>query len=162
MLYVSRAPWSIYEVLARFFQLHRIPVGPILFLREWGLTLQRPWPRRAIDHKRDLIRGMLDRYEGLPFILVGDSGQHDPEIYARIVEENPGRVLAVYIRDVDPAEARRDEVRRLARRLEEAGSPLILAADSAAMAEHAAREGYIDAEALGEVVGGGVDALTRS
>src|SRR5690606_18750050 len=46
MLYVSRGPWSIYEVLEAFFRLHRIPEGPVLFLREWGLTLQRPLPRR--------------------------------------------------------------------------------------------------------------------
>ena len=36
MLYVSRAPWAIYGVLDRFFNLHGIPVGPILFLRDWG------------------------------------------------------------------------------------------------------------------------------
>ena len=54
MLFVSRGPWSIYEVLERFFRLHRIPVGPILFLREWGLTLQRPLPRRAEDFSPNL------------------------------------------------------------------------------------------------------------
>ena len=36
MLYVSRAPWGIYEILQEFFCRHDIPVGPILFLREWG------------------------------------------------------------------------------------------------------------------------------
>ena len=40
MLYVSRAPWGIYEILEEFFQRHEIPVGPILFLREWGLELE--------------------------------------------------------------------------------------------------------------------------
>lgn len=47
MLYVSRGPWSIYEMLDEFFRLHAIPVGPLLFLREWGLTLRSPLPRRA-------------------------------------------------------------------------------------------------------------------
>jgi Uncharacterized conserved protein (DUF2183) len=36
MFFVSRAPWGIYEVLEEFFDQHGIPVGPILFLREWG------------------------------------------------------------------------------------------------------------------------------
>ena len=151
MLYVSRGPWSIYEVLERFFRLHRIPVGPILFLREWGLTLQRPLPRRAEDHKRDLILAMLRRYDELPFILIGDSGQHDPETYARIVEEHPGRVLAVYIRNVDPDEAREGEIDELARRTSEAGCPLVLASDSLAMARHAASAGWIPADAVADV-----------
>ena len=36
----------------------------------------------------------------MPFVLIGDSGQHDPEVYRRIVERFGERVLAVYIRDV--------------------------------------------------------------
>lgn len=151
MLYVSRGPWSIYEVLERFFRLHRIPVGPILFLREWGMTLQRPWPRRAVDHKRTLIRTMLRRYDDLPFILVGDSGQHDPEIYARIVEENPARVLAVYIRNVGADDARDGEIAELARRTGEAGCPLVLADDTRAFAAHAAAHGWIPSGAEGQV-----------
>ena len=137
MLYVSRAPWSIYEVLEAFFRLKGIPEGPVLFLREWGFTLQRPLPRKAKDHKRDLIDQMLLRYRDLPFVLIGDSGQHDPEIYAGIVREHPRRVAAVYIRDVDDNAARAEEIRALGREMAEAGSPLLLTADSEDMAEHA-------------------------
>lgn len=143
MLYVSRAPWSIYEVLETFFRLEGLPEGPVLFLREWGLTLQRPLPRRAKDHKRDLIRGMLRRYPDLPFVLIGDSGQHDPEIYAEVVRENADRVKAVYIRDVDPDPGRRDEIQDLAAELEKAGSPLVLAEHSEEMARHAREIGLI-------------------
>ena len=48
MLYVSRAPWGIYDILEEFFQRHDIPVGPILFLREWGVSWRHPAaaPRR--------------------------------------------------------------------------------------------------------------------
>ncbi len=143
MLYVSRAPWSIYEVLETFFRMEGIPEGPVLFLREWGLTLQRPLPRRAKDHKRDLIRGMLRRYPDLPFILIGDSGQHDPEIYAEVVREYPERVKAVYIRDVDPDPGRRDEIRELAAEVDRAGSTLVLADTSDVMARHAQEIGLI-------------------
>ncbi len=151
MLYVSRAPWSIYEVLERFFRLHGIPVGPVLFLREWGLTLQRPLPRRAVDHKKDLIEDMLERYDDRPFILIGDSGQHDPEIYADVVARHPGRVRAVYIRNVSEDAARAGEIEKLARRTAHAGSPLLLVHDTAAMAEHAAREGWIAPERVANV-----------
>jgi phosphatidate phosphatase APP1 len=153
MLYVSRAPWSIYEVLDEFFRLHAIPAGPLLFLREWGLTLQRPLPRRGKGHKLELIRNMLALYRDLPFVLLGDSGQRDPEIYARVVRENPGRVLAIYIRNVSRDPARLGAIEKLAAEVAGAGSSLVLAADSMAMAEHAAQHGLIAAEALAEVRG---------
>jgi phosphatidate phosphatase APP1 len=152
MLYVSRGPWSLYEVLDEFFNLHRIPIGPLLFLREWGLTLQNPWPRRAKDHKLELIRNMLELYRDLPFVLIGDSGQHDPEIYARIVHEHPGRVLAIYIRNVSRAAERRQAIEALAVEVAEAGSSLLLATDSLAMARHAAEHRLVSAGALAEVL----------
>src|SRR5690349_20452354 len=81
MLYVSRAPWGIYDILDAFFALHGIPAGPVLFLREWGLSWKSPLPRKAEDHKGELISNMLALYADLPFVLIGDSGQHDPEVY---------------------------------------------------------------------------------
>lgn len=151
MLYVSRAPWGLYEMLSEFFQRHGIPVGPVLFLREWGLSWTHPLPRRATDHKQALIRHMLSLYRDLPFVLIGDSGQHDPEVYAQIVEEHPGRVLAVYIRNVSNGAARVEEIVRLAGAVARAGSSLVLAADSVAMAEHAAGIGLITADAVARV-----------
>ncbi|MFW5973244.1 MAG: App1 family protein [Bacteroidota bacterium] len=151
MLYVSRGPWSIYEVLEEFFQLHGIPVGPVLFLREWGLTLQRPLPKRASGHKLDLIEDMLARYDELPFLLIGDSGQHDPEIYAEVVRRHPNRILAVYIRNVSQDGSRFDEIEELSTQLLEAESELVLAADSTAMASHAAERGWITEAAVDEV-----------
>jgi phosphatidate phosphatase APP1 len=152
MLYVSRGPWSLYEVLDEFFHRHGIPVGPILFLREWGLSWRHPFPRRAKDHKLALIRHMVALYRDLPFILIGDSGQRDPEIYAQVVREHPGRVLAIYIRNVSRHAKRPRAIEVLAREVAEAGSSLLLAADSFAMAAHAAERGLISATALAEVV----------
>ena len=151
MLYVSRAPWGLYEMLSEFFQRHGIPAGPVLFLREWGLSWTHPLPRRATDHKQAVIRHMLALYRDLPFVLIGDSGQHDPEVYAQIVEENPGRVLAVYIRNVSRDSGRVEEIVRLAAAVARAGSNLVLAADSVAMAEHAAAIGLIAREAVAGV-----------
>lgn len=151
MLYVSRAPWGLYDMLSEFFAMHRIPVGPVMFLREWGLSWTRPLPRRAEDHKRELIERMLTLYHDLPFILIGDSGQHDPEVYGQIVAAHPGRVAAVYIRNVSRGADRVHEIALLAEAVEAAGSSLVLAADSLAMAEHAAEHGFIDRAAVAEV-----------
>jgi hypothetical protein len=84
-------------------------------------------------------------------VLIGDSGQHDPEVYAQIVEEHPGRVLAVYIRNVSNDSARVEEIVRLAGAVARSGSSLVLAADSVAMAEHAAGIGLITPEAVARV-----------
>jgi phosphatidate phosphatase APP1 len=152
MIYVSRAPWGLYDVLEEFFQRHEIPVGPILFLREWGLSWRHPLPRRATDHKRILIDAIMELYDRLPVVLIGDSGQHDPEVYAKIVAQHPGRVQAVYIRDVVAAGPdRAEEVAALARTLAADGGHLVLAADSRAIAEDAARLGLIAPEAVATV-----------
>jgi phosphatidate phosphatase APP1 len=153
MLYVSRAPWGIYDVLDTFFAQHRIPAGPVLFLREWGVSWAWPFPRKAEDHKRDLINSMLALYKDLPAILIGDSGQHDPEIYRQTVLEHPGRIRAVYIRNVSRRAERIGEIEELARAVVAAGSSLVLAVDSLVIAEHAAKLGLIAPEAVSSVRG---------
>ena len=63
-------------------------------------------------------------------ILVGDSGQEDPEIYGDLVAEFPGRILAIYIRNVSPHPERSAGIRALADRVTTAGSTLLLADDT--------------------------------
>lgn len=150
MLYVSRAPWSIYDVLTDFFRLHRIPEGPILFLREWGMSVKQPWPNKSLHHKFEAIKQIMEVFEDRSFVLVGDSGQRDPEIYSRILQVFPGRVKAVYIRDVSD-EARRDVIAELSEKLSAEDSPLVLASDSHAMAEHAASAGLVCTETVERV-----------
>lgn len=152
MLYVSRASWSLYEVLNDFFHVHRIPIGPILFLREWGVSFWRPWPRRGRGHKLALVGTMVALYRDLPFVLIGDSGERDPEIYAEIVRRHPGRVRAIYIRNVTQDPRRRRAIESLAKEVAEAGSSLVLATDSFAMAEHAVAHDLVSAEALAEIM----------
>ncbi|MEZ5669957.1 MAG: phosphatase domain-containing protein [Alphaproteobacteria bacterium] len=148
MLFVSRAPWSIYDVLEAFFTLHGIPGGPVMFLREWGLTLQSPLPRRARDHKRSLVAHIMDLYAGRPAVLIGDSGQHDPELYAEIVRRYPGRVRAIYIRDVGAGADRAAAIRALGGGPVETAVPFLLSDSTVAMAENAAALGLIRPEAL--------------
>lgn len=148
LLYVSRAPWSIYQVLVEFFRMHRIPNGPILILREWGMKRGVLLPRRAKDHKIDVIREMLDLYENLPFVLIGDSGQRDPEVYARILREYPGRILGIYIRDVSNDPQREAAIANLAKEVRAAGSDLMLATDSLEMARHAVDQGLLAPQSL--------------
>lgn len=155
LFFLSSSPWNLYDLLVEFFRLQGIPTGP-LFLRDWGVSAAELLPTSHSGHKLGVLRQLLEMYPRLPFILIGDSGQEDPEIYRAIVDEYPGRILAIYIRDVSPDE-RDAEVRELAVKVAAARSSLVLAADTMAMAQHAAAQGWIDRDLL-PLIG---DAVTR-
>jgi phosphatidate phosphatase APP1 len=148
LIYISRGPWVLYDVLETFFQQHQIPIGPVMFLRDWGLSPKHPLPRRSPGHKRSLIEQILKMYPSLPLILIGDSGQRDPEIYSDVVRSHPDRILAVYIRNVSRKSRRLAAIKQLEKAVEDSGSSLLLATDTAAMAHHAATQGWIPPESL--------------
>jgi len=150
LFYVSSSPWNLYDVLVEFMELNDIPLGPIM-LRDWGVSATELLPTTHGAHKQDAIRQILETYPKLPFILIGDSGQEDPEIYRQVVRDFPGRVLSIYIRDVNDDAARRESVQRLAQELAQDGSTLLLTADTAVAAEHAAARGWIHADGVAEV-----------
>ncbi|MEZ5864592.1 MAG: phosphatase domain-containing protein [Geminicoccaceae bacterium] len=141
LLYVSRGPWVIYETLEAFFKLHRFPERPVLFLREWGLRFRPPFIRSDHDHKIEIINELMAVSPDLPVVLIGDSGQHDPEMYDDVIRSWPGRVRLVLIRDVTSG-ARDEAVAELA---QHPGVPFVLAETSAEMAAAAAAAGLIQA-----------------
>jgi len=149
IFYVSSSPWNLYDVIDGFLAAQRIPTGPIL-LRDWDLG--RLTERHA-RHKGAAIREILETYPALPFLLIGDSGQEDPEIYTELVREHPGRIRAVYIRNVTPYADRTARIQALAREVAESGSTLVLADDTVAAARHAAMHGWIASDALAEIGG---------
>ena len=99
--FVSSSPWNFYDLLTDFFDLQNIPKAPLL-LRDLGIDDTMFITESHGTHKLDNIRSILNTYSSLNFVLVGDSSQHDPEIYRQVVEEYPRRILAIYIRDVTP------------------------------------------------------------
>ena len=146
VFYVSSSPWNIYDVIGEFMDLQKIPHGPLL-LRDWDIGLGSLSSDRHFDHKGVAIRNIMQTYPGLEFILIGDTSQHDPEIYEQIVREFPARVKAIYIRDVTGTAERSASVRKLAEQILKAGSTLVLAEDTLGAARHAAEQGWIaDAE----------------
>jgi phosphatidate phosphatase APP1 len=151
VFYVSSSPWNLYDVLAEFLAIREIPEGPIM-LRDWGLSSRELLPTSHGSHKIEAIRSIIDLYPTLPFVLIGDSGQEDPEIYREVVSHYPSRILAIYIRNVTPGAARADRIRALAREVSEAHSELVLAADTAEVAAHALDRGWIDAASLERVL----------
>jgi hypothetical protein len=99
-------------------------------------------------HKLENITHILETFTHLPFVLIGDSGEKDPEIYRQIIENFPNRIRAVYIRDVNPNPERRESVNKLITEIGEIGSQLVFAPDSEFAAHHAAENGLIAPEEL--------------
>ncbi len=151
LFYVSSSPWNLYDLFSDFFHLQAIPIGPVLFLRDWGLTENEILPVKNREFKLSVCKEILDFYTHLPFILVGDSGQEDPEIYRELVGLYPKRILAIYIRNVSRNLTRPKAVEKLAEEVVAAGSTLILAKDTLPLARHAISQGWISAAAFPEI-----------
>lgn len=96
--YVSNAPWQVYPVLSSYFKLAHLPPGSF-HLKQYSGALQGIFEPVAERKKGTLDRLMRD-FPERKFILVGDSGEADLEVYTEVVLGNPGRILGVFIRDV--------------------------------------------------------------
>ena len=134
VFYVSSSPWNLYSFLQGFLRHRDFPPGPVLLRDLLGNA-----EGRARKHERiDLV---LALNPGLPFVLLGDSGEHDPEIYAEMVKAHPDRFLAVYIREVrlDPGDGRVEQVSDAW----DSEVPFVLAADSEAVRRHAETIGLL-------------------
>ncbi len=134
VFYVSSSPWNLHAFVAGFLEHQGFPAGPVLLRDLLGGAKGR-------EAKHGRIREVLDLYPSLPFVLIGDSGERDPEVYADIVRAYPGRILAVYIREVRliPTDGRVEKV------LDDwpAEVPFVLAKDSTEMRAHAADAGLL-------------------
>lgn len=101
VFYVSSSDWNLYKLIKDFMNFRNIPPGPML-LKDLHVNLKNIFKSGggSHQHKLDKVEMLMDLYPGMRFILIGDSGQHDPEIYAQVIADYPGRVQAVYIREI--------------------------------------------------------------
>lgn len=96
--YVSNSPWNLYDLLVDFLSINHFPKGPVM-LRDFGLPSSDD-TFSFKTHKSDMVDRVLSTYPTMNFILLGDSGEHDTDIYLEAAKNNPGRILCIYIRDV--------------------------------------------------------------
>lgn len=143
VIYVSRAPWSIYPVLEAFLQLHDFPRLPVLQLREWGITWRHPFPRRARSHKTGLLEQVFQNCPEHRLLLIGDSGQRDPELYEEFARRYPDRIDGIYLRDVSTGAGRTRGLEALKASLAESGIPVVISGETNEMASDAATRGFI-------------------
>ena len=98
--YVSGSPHQLYPALANFLDAAQFPPGS-LHLRDVDFRSELFGKHGGTrKHKLAIIRRLIADFPNRRFVLIGDSGEQDPEIYATLAREHPECVLAIWIRDV--------------------------------------------------------------
>lgn len=101
-IYLSTGAWNVAPTLTRFLSRNLYPTGPLL-LTDWGPT-QSGWFRSGQAHKRRSLQRLVQEFPQIKWLLIGDDGQHDPDIYSEFARRNPDAVAAVAIRHLSPSE----------------------------------------------------------
>jgi len=100
--YVSNSPWQLFPILVSFFGQAGLPPGSY-HLKQYSGMLQGIFEPVA-ERKKVTLERILRDFPERKFVLVGDSGEADLEVYTDVVLAHPGRILAIYIRDVTTPE----------------------------------------------------------
>jgi hypothetical protein len=99
--YVSASPWQLYAPLSEFLARHDFPAGTFhLKTFRPKVTSLRKVLASPEKTKRQAVALLLEAFPRRRFVLVGDSGERDPEMYADLARAYPGQVARVLIRDV--------------------------------------------------------------
>lgn len=103
VLYLSTGAWNVAPTLNRFLSRNLYPAGPLL-LTDWGPTSDRLF-RSGRQHKVASLERLANEFPDLKWLLIGDDGQHDEEIYGEFARAHPANVAAVAIRQLSTGEA---------------------------------------------------------
>ena len=100
--YVSASPWALHREFIEFIGDRRFPDGVyhLRTLRVHDLSNLAAFLTDSRSHKTTEIQALIDRFPDRRFILIGDSGESDPEIYGDLARDNPDNIEHIYIREV--------------------------------------------------------------
>ena len=141
VLYLSTGSWNVAQTLTRFLNRNLYPEGTLL-LTDWGPT-EAGWFRSGMKHKVDQLRRLAVEFPDIQWLLVGDDGQHDPEIYAEFARRYPQNVCAIVIRQLTPSEAVLAGGRSQGIMASTPGVPWVYATDGAQIAAELGRLGLV-------------------
>jgi phosphatidate phosphatase APP1 len=139
IFYVSNSPWNLYRYLEYFLKHNNFPKGPIL-LRDFRTPFDKT-KKRKVSHKEHEIKNIIKTYPNMEFVLIGDAGEHDIDIYLDIVKHFPDRIKAIYIRTVN----HKKRMLRIQRLIKDyTNVPVLLFQESNEVLEHAKNLNLID------------------
>ena len=112
--YLSGSPWQLYEPLIEFLDLGGFPFGA-LHLRAFRVKDRsiRQFFGSSMGHKLRWLRRLATLCPRRRFLLVGDTGEQDADVYSTFSREHPGRVRAVLLRRAPGAERSEATIRGL-------------------------------------------------
>jgi hypothetical protein len=99
--YVSGSPWQLYPPLAEFCTKHGFPEGSFqlrYFRVQDGSALAMLDAPEA--YKLGAIAELMKSFPKRKFLLVGDTGEKDPEVYGEAARRHPGRVHLIAVRNI--------------------------------------------------------------
>jgi len=103
--YLSGSPWQLFPVLERFLADNGFPAGSFN-MKEFRANpgSSEFWDFIAGGSTQELkervIKDLMTSFPNRQFILIGDSGEHDPDIYGWAAVTYPDQVRQIYIRNV--------------------------------------------------------------
>jgi phosphatidate phosphatase APP1 len=99
--YVSASPWQLFLPLADFLKANNFPVG-VFCLKEFRLKDNTRFSifENPQKYKPEIIEPILKNYPERRFVLIGDSGESDPEIYGDLTRKFQKQISHIFIRDV--------------------------------------------------------------
>ena len=99
--YVSASPWQLFDPIDGFFKHEAFPQGSVHLKQfRWKDKSFLSLFQDPIGYKQPILGGLIKQFPGRRFVLVGDSGEQDPEVYGAVYREFPTQVVAIHIRDV--------------------------------------------------------------
>jgi phosphatidate phosphatase APP1 len=103
VIYLSTGAWNVAPTLTRFLSRNLYPAGALL-LTDWGPTHDR-WFRSGREHKAESLLRLAAEFPGIRWLLVGDDGQHDEELYGTFAETHEANIESIAIRQLSGSEA---------------------------------------------------------
>lgn len=108
--FVSASPYQLFEELYYFFEGIGFPQASyhLKRIRVKDKTLLQLFADPK-DYKLRQIEPLLQKFPQRKFILIGDSGEKDPEVYSELYKKYPDQIEKIWIRNVNDANATRME-----------------------------------------------------
>jgi phosphatidate phosphatase APP1 len=111
--YVSGSPWQMFRLLHEFLiEQVGFPSG-VFHMKQVNFSYQHlndslrdlrdllSGPKHTEKQKKEEISTLLHRFPERQFILIGDTGERDPEVYREMKNLFGPQVEKIYIRDVN-------------------------------------------------------------
>ena len=134
VIYLSNGPWNLTGPITNFLDRHVFPAGALL-VTDWGIS-PRALFRSGKAHKWRSLERLAEELPGVDWVMIGDDGEHDPEIYRDFARAHPRQVAAIALRTVAPIATAGPETQEMIGAI-----PVFRAGDGTALAERLARSG---------------------